>query len=111
MIGLLTDIRRVVDKGIADEFEYIESASVVNEYADYLKNEKKCDLVICLSHLGYVEDKELAASVRNVDIIVGGHSHTLLEKPQYVKDLDSKDVVIVQNWKWGLNVGVLSVKF
>ena len=111
VIGLLTDIRSVVDKGIADDFKYIEPASVVNEYADLLKNEKKCDLVICLSHLGYVEDKELAASVRNVDIIVGGHSHTLLEKPQYVKDLDSKDVVIVQNWKWGLNVGILSVKF
>lgn len=111
VIGLLTDIRRVVDKEIAEEFKYIDPASVVNEYARFLKTTKKCDLVICLSHLGYVEDKELAASVRNVDVIVGGHSHTLLEKPQYVKDLDSKDVVIVQNWKWGLNVGVLSVKF
>jgi 5'-nucleotidase len=111
IIGLLTDVRRVVDKGIADDFVYQEPSKVVNEYADYLKNEKKCDLVLCLSHLGYEEDKEVAASVRNVDAIVGGHSHTLLHKKQVVRDLDGKEVVIVQNWKWGLNVGVLEITF
>ena len=111
VIGLLTDISSVVDKDIAAEFTYIDPVPVVNEYAGFLKNEKDCDLVICLSHLGYEQDKELASAVRNVDVIVGGHSHTLLEKPQYVRDLDSRDVVIVQDWKWGLNVGVLSVEF
>ncbi len=70
-----------------------------------------CDFVICLSHLGYDEDKELAAEVKNVDLIVGGHSHTLLHKIQHVEDLDGKDVAIVQNWKWGLNMGCLTVDF
>lgn len=111
VIGLLTDIRRVVDKKIAAEFTYQNPVDVVNEYADFLKNEKNCDLVICLSHLGYSEDKELASAVSNVDMIVGGHSHTLLHKKQVVKDKDGKDVIIVQNWKWGLNVGVLKVDF
>lgn len=111
VIGLLTDIRRVVDKKIAAEFSYIEPADVVNRYAEYLKNEKGCDLVMCLSHLGYEEDKEVAALIRNVDVIVGGHTHTLLHKKQEVKDLDGKPVVIVQNWKWGLNVGVLDIKY
>jgi 5'-nucleotidase len=66
---------------------------------------------MCLSHLGYEEDKEVAALIRNVDVIVGGHTHTLLHKKQEVKDLDGKPVVIVQNWKWGLNVGVLDIKY
>ena len=111
VIGLLTDISRVVDKEIAAEFKYQDPAAVVNRYAYYLRNSKGCDMVICLSHLGYENDKETAAAVRNVDAIVGGHTHTLLHKLQKVKDLDGRDVIIVQNWKWGLNVGVLSVDF
>ena len=110
IIGLLTDIRRVVDKGIADDLVYNDPAEVTLRWAEYLKNVKGCDMVICLSHLGYEEDRELAAAVRNVDVIVGGHTHTLLNKLQKVKDLDGKEVVIVQNWKWGLNVGKLTVR-
>lgn len=111
IIGLLTDIMRVVDKEIATSFKFMDPVEVANRYAAYLKNEKNCDIVLCLSHLGYMEDREVAASLRNVDLIVGGHSHTLLHKKQIVKDLDGKDVVIVQNWKWGLNVGELKIDF
>ena len=111
LIGLLTDIMEVVDRDIASQLEYQEPADVVNRLAGYLKNEKGCDMVICLSHLGYGEDKELAGMTRNVDLIVGGHSHTLLHKKQIIKDLDGEDVVIVQNWKWGLNVGQLTIDF
>ena len=111
LIGLLTDIRRVVDKDIATEFIYQDPEGVVNEYAAFLKNEKDCDMVICLSHLGYKEDMELAAAVRNVDIIVGGHSHTLLQDKHLVKNPDGEEVAVVQNWKWGLNVGMLKVNF
>ena len=110
-IGLLTDIMEVVDRDIAKVLTYQDPAEVVNRLAEYLKKEKDCDMVICLSHLGYGEDKELAASVRNVDLIVGGHSHTLLDDKQVVKDLDGEEVIIVQNWKWGLNVGHLSIDF
>ena len=111
IIGILTDITSVVDKGIATELSFREPVDVVPAYAEYLKNEKGCDLVICLSHFGYNGDKYLASQVRNVDLIVGGHSHTLLDDKQLVKDLDGKDVVIVQNWKWGLNVGELKIDF
>ncbi len=109
VIGLLTDVKKVVDKDIASQLTYQEPAPIVNRLAEYLKDEKGCDLVICLSHLGYMPDRDLAAQVRNVDVIVGGHSHTLLRKLQEVEDLDGEDVVIVQNWKWGLNVGRLTV--
>jgi 5'-nucleotidase len=111
LIGLLTDIMEVVDRDIAKLLNYQDPAQVANRLAEYLKEEKDCDMVICLSHLGYGEDKELAASIRNVDIIVGGHSHTLLDDKQTVNDLDGEEVIIVQNWKWGLNVGHLSIDF
>lgn len=109
IIGLLTDITRVVDRHLIGGLKYQEPAPLVNEYAEYLRNEKGCDLVLCLSHLGYMEDKELASQIRNVDLIVGGHSHTLLHKMQHVTDLDGKDVIVVQNWKWGLNLGHITV--
>jgi 5'-nucleotidase len=111
IIGLLTDIMEVVDADIARMLTYQEPSQVVNRLSGYLKEEKDCDIVICLSHLGYGEDKELAASIRNVDIIVGGHSHTLLDDKQTVNDLDGEEVIIVQNWKWGLNVGHLTIDF
>lgn len=111
IIGLLTDVSSVVDSEIAKVLQYQDPVKVVNKYAEYLREEKGCDMVICLSHLGYTEDKELAASTVNVDLIVGGHSHTLLHKKQVVKNPEGDDVVVVQNWKWGLNLGHLSVDF
>ena len=111
IIGLLTDITKVVDIKQVGDLQYMDPASVVNRYAEYLKGEKGCDLVFCLSHLGYTEDKEIAAKIRNVDVIVGGHSHTQLHKMQHVKDLDGKDVVIVQDWCWGMTVGNLKVAY
>lgn len=110
-IGLLTDIMEVVDGDIAKVLTYQDPAEVVNRLAGYLKEDKDCDMVVCLSHLGYGEDKDLAGSVRNVDLIIGGHSHTLLDDKQIVKDLDGEEVIIVQNWKWGLDVGHLSIDF
>lgn len=111
IIGVLTDIMSVVDRSIADALQYQDPAEVVNKYATYLKEDEDCDLVICLSHLGYEEDRELASKVHDLDLIVGGHTHTLLHKKQAVKNLDGDDVVIVQNWKWGLNVGHLTIDF
>lgn len=110
IIGLLTDIGKVVDVSLVSGLEYQEPAAVVNRYAEILKKDKKCDVVICLSHLGYTEDKVLASRIRGVDVIVGGHSHTLLHKMQHVSDLDGKDVVIVQDWCWGMSVGDLKIR-
>lgn len=109
IIGLLTDITTVVDIKLVGNLEYEDPASVVNRYAEYLKTEKDCDMVICLSHLGYTLDKDVAANIRNVDVIVGGHSHTQLHKMQLVTDLDGKNVVIVQDWCWGMTVGNMKV--
>ena len=113
IIGLLANVADVVDSRIAAQLQFQDPAAWTQKYADYLRNVKKCDLVICLSHLGYdgepYTDVELAAQTRGVDIIVGGHSHTKLKDKVLVKNLDGEDVVIVQDGKWGLKVGRLDV--
>ena len=115
IIGVLTDVSTVVAREIADAMKYDSPAEVANRYAAYLKNDKKCDLVICLSHLGYDRgadtDCEIAPLLKNVDIIVGGHSHTRLDDYTAVKDLDGKDVIIVSDGSWGLEIGQLNVEF
>ena len=115
VIGLLTDVSTVVDRSVSDKMKYLSPIESANRYAEYLKNVKKCDLIICLSHLGYDRgehtDCEIAPLLRNVDIIVGGHSHTKLDDYTAVKDLDGKDVVIVSDGSWGLEIGQLSVTF
>ena len=114
IIGLLTDLSEVVNSDIAAQLKYQYPVDVTNRYARYLKEEKDCDLVICLTHLGFEDesytDVMMAPLTRNVDIIVGGHSHTKLKEEARVKNLDGKDVVIVTDWKWGLKVGKLSVE-
>ncbi len=82
--------------------------------------------IIVVSHIGYEEDKKLGASVPGIDVIVGGHSHTLLgdkttfgslglipqgEYPTVTKSPEGKDVLIVQAWRWGEAIGLLKVRF
>jgi hypothetical protein len=115
IIGLLTDVTSVVDKDIAAQLSYRNPAEAANEYAKILKVDQRCDLVICLTHLGFdgepYVDTELAAQTRNVDVIVGGHSHTMLKDLHNVYNLDGEPVTIVTDWKWGLNIGNLKVNF
>ena len=111
IIGLLTDISRVVDRNLTGSLEYQDPVAVVNRYAGYLKDERKCDLVICLSHLGYDEDCEVAEHTEDVDVFIGGHSHTWLDEMTVVKAKDGDDVIVVQDGNWGLTIGKLSVEF
>jgi 5'-nucleotidase len=114
IIGLLTDVSSVVDGHIAKMLKYQDPVEVTNRYASYLKEKRGCDLIICLTHLGYDEepytDQMLAPKTKDVDIIVGGHSHTNLKKEDRIKNLEGKDVIVVQDWMWGMHVGNLSVK-
>ncbi len=115
VIGLLTDVRPVVDASIAANLKYLDPVDVTERYADYLRNRKKCDLVICLTHLGFegektLMDRELVARTRNVDLVVGGHSHTFLDEVFWQKNADGKAVPIVQDGRWGVNVGNLQFR-
>jgi len=107
IIGLLTDVTDVVDHDIAQTMKYIDPAAVANGYAALLKS-KGCDMVIVLTHIGYSQDVELVKSIRNVDLVIGGHSHTFLDSPTIVEDADGKPVPVVTDGCWGLYVGNIS---
>ncbi len=109
IIGLLPDISSLVAGDIARKLQAFDRTEVVNKWAAYLKEKKHCDIVIALTHIGYGDDKHLAAETRNVDLIVGGHSHTFLKKPYLGTNLDGWTVPVVQNGCWGLNVGNLKI--
>lgn len=114
IFGMLTDITKVVDRNVADRLPKLDDVEVANKWADYLKLEEKCDLVIALSHLGFnipeFDDIKLVKATRNVDLVIGGHTHTFLEKIEYAQNLDGKDIPIVQDGCWGLNIGKLEIK-
>jgi len=113
IIGLLEDISSSVSKSVNSGVKYCDPKELMNNYASYLKNEKKCDLVVCLTHVGFsngkTSDLSLASVSENVDIIVGGHSHTFIDEPAYVKNSVGKDVPVVTDGCWGVNVGKIEV--
>ena len=98
---------------------YSNPIETANRYAELLKTEMKCDVVIVLSHLGYnyeawenkIGDRELAAKSRNIDVILGGHSHTFLEDAMQVSNLDGKPVVINQTGRMGLFVDKIELEW
>jgi len=115
VIGLTINPDKLVAKKNYEGVKYLDPIESANQTAAFLKKEKKCDLVICLSHLGYypkeevVGDITLAKKSRNIDVILGGHSHTFLHQPDQQTNLDGKEVVIQQTGAYGINVGRLNI--
>jgi len=115
IIGLTINPEGLVAKKNFEGVKYLDPVESANQTADFLKKEKKCDLVICLSHLGYypaedhLGDITLAKKSRNIDIILGGHSHTFLQQSDRQRNLDGKEVIIQQTGAYGINVGRVDV--
>lgn len=94
--------------------KYEDPVSEAQRIADILKNQEKCDLVICLSHLGWMEDQfsdiELIENTRNIDVVLGGHSHSYFTEPKFYKNLDGVDVPVQQMGKNAAFVGKMVLK-
>lgn len=115
IIGVLCKLKDMVAGDIADRIPEYDMISTVQKYADELR--PHCDLVIALTHIGYTEhnpgditDPQLVAATRGIDMVVGGHSHTFMEEPDWVKNLDGKKVPIVQTGYMGAYMGEFKVK-
>ena len=113
IFGMLNDITKVVERTIADRLPKFDDVETADRWASYLKNEKKCDIVIALTHLGMENedfmDQDLVRATRNIDLVVGGHSHTFIKDIVYENNIDGKPVPIVQNGCWGLDTAELSI--
>jgi 5'-nucleotidase len=115
IIGLSINPEGLVPKKSFEGVKYLDPLEPANRTAAFLKNEEKCDLVICLSHLGYYPaedsfgDVSLAKNSRNIDIILGGHSHVFSQQPDRRTNLDGKEVIIQHAGAYGINIGRLDV--
>lgn len=109
IIGLETDISTMVSKTVSSRIQQFDNVEVTNKWAEHLRKEEKCDLVILLSHIGYKEDIALIPQIHNVDIVIGGHSHTYVEDFEWVRDADGHKVPVIQAGDWGLEIGKVTV--
>ncbi len=119
-IGVLAvgiELDGLVPKALFKETQYLDPIANANKVATMLKKDEKCDFVICLSHLGYkygenkVSDIVLANQSRDIDLIIGGHTHTFLDEPVLESNLDGDPVLINQVGWAGVVLGRLDVLF
>lgn len=117
IFGITTDLKTLVAKQNIKGMVYKDAYQVTDATALKLRNELGCDLVIALTHIGYsgypdqLSDINLAQKTENVDIIIGGHSHTFLKSEKIYKNRAGKDVVIVQAGAQGEYVGQLEIEY
>lgn len=114
VFGLGTQLEGMVASENYAGVVYEDPITAANRVADILKNREHCDLVVCLSHLGWqidgIDDSEVIPATRDIDIVLGGHSHTYMERPEVAKNADGKYVYCNQMGKHGRYVGELSLQ-
>ena len=95
--------------------KYLDPTTVANEMVTLLRQEKKCDIVICISHIGWQgksnPEPTVFCNTRGIDLILGGHSHTYFETLRYITDLDGKQIPVDQNGKHAIFVGKMTLTF
>jgi 5'-nucleotidase len=117
VFGIGIELNGLVPEALSGNTIYNEPINISNETAKYLKLVEKCDLILCLSHLGYkyadkkVSDIVLAQNSKYIDAIIGGHTHTFLDVPDIQKNLIGQDVLINQVGWAGLNLGKIDFYF
>lgn len=117
VFGLGVELEGLVTKKLYQETKYYDPIEIAQDMTKILKEEKQCDLVICLSHIGYsyehdkVSDVRLAAATSGIDLILGGHTHTFLPRPVVVKNINDQEVLINQVGFAGINLGRIDFYF
>jgi 5'-nucleotidase len=124
VFGLGIELEGLVNPKLYGAISYNDPLAEANRQADHLKNEENCDLVVCLSHLGYdyntekynfnvdrICDKHVAENSQNVDIILGGHTHTFLDQPSYFVNKVGGSVMVCQVGWAGIKLGRIDLHF
>ena len=109
VFGLCPELEGLVSEANYGCIKYLDPIRKGNEMAEFLKKKEKCDVIVCLSHLGWdidgIDDTELVPATRYIDLVLGGHSHTFFKNLEYLKNLDGEEVPIDQNGKSAIWVG------
>lgn len=116
VLGVGVELEGLVPNVLYKETQYLPPIKRANEIAAILKNDEQCDYVICLSHLGYqyknkVSDRVLAKESEYIDLIIGGHTHTFLDKPVLVQNKAGREVFISQVGWAGIILGRIDLYF
>ena len=119
IFGIGIKLQGLVDSRNYKETTYLNPIEITQDISRILKEDEQCDLVICLSHLGYnysperkeIGDLELASKTKNIDLIIGGHTHTFLPKPTVTKNSVGENVLVNQVGCYGINVGRIDFYF
>lgn len=119
IFGLGVKLDGLVNKAQYKETKYLNPIEIAQDMTRILKEREKCDLIICLSHLGYdypnesqmIGDLELAQKTNNIDLIIGGHTHTFLDKPTVVQNNQGKEVLVNQVGCYGVRLGQIDFFF
>lgn len=119
VFGLGIKLNGLVDKKMYKETEYLDPIESAQEMTRILKQDEGCDLIVCLSHLGYyykknpdkICDLTLAKSTKDIDLIIGGHTHTFLPKPTVAQNSEGKNVLVNQVGCYGINLGRIDFYF
>lgn len=116
LFGLSPQLEGLVDLSKCKGVTYLDPVEVGNRVAAELKHDKKCDVVICVSHLGWLRpdemgDQKLLASSKDIDLVLGGHSHSYFKELRYVNNANGKAVPVDQNGKNAMYVGKLTLSF
>ncbi|MCK0109177.1 metallophosphoesterase [Flavobacteriaceae bacterium S0825] len=119
VFGLGIELDGLVTKDLYKETVYLNPTEIAQDMSRILKEEEGCDLVICLSHLGYnyrnnpnkPSDLTLARATKDIDLIIGGHTHTFLPKPTIEKNSVGKNVLVNQVGCYGLYLGKIDFYF
>lgn len=114
VFGLAPRTEGLVQADKCEGVVYLNPIDAAQEVANKLKASEGCDVVICLSHLGYLNedapcDVELVQKTNNIDVILGGHSHTFMKEPAIYLNKDGKDVPILHTGKSGIYVGAMKI--
>lgn len=119
VFGIGVELEGLVDRRNFKETKYHDPVEIAQDMSKILKIEKKCDLVICLSHIGYqykndsakISDVKLARLTKNIDLIIGGHTHTFLDKPTILMNVEDKEVIVNQVGCYGVQLGRIDFYF
>lgn len=117
VFGVGIELDGLVPSKLYGKTKYLNPVNIANETAKFLKKEMKCDYVVVLSHLGFeydhnkVSDKVLASNSSNIDLILGGHTHTFLDQPVWQRNVEGELVMINQVGWAGLILGKIEIYF
>ena len=116
VFGLTPKIEGLVMKENIAGVKYIDPIQATKEMVSVLRDKERCDIVVCLSHLGwklapeYIDDQVLISSTTGIDIVLGGHSHTYMKEMEWVDNAEGKSIPVDQNGKHGAFVGKIPLK-